>query len=151
MSIKYIRRLSPFASAAIGFLLLISAPGLRADQHSGPNIDTAVVTTTTQPNQIVIGGSGFGSIPPAVTLDGVPLVLISYTDTLVVAFLPNDATAHPGTYRLSLTNNTWHGTSSQQTATMDVTLGSVGPARTREGLRGLAGGCSQHPPPGSAR
>ena len=129
MSIKYLHPSSPLASAAIGFLLYLNAaPGLWADQHSTPNIDTALVTATTQPNQIVIRGSGFGSITPAVTLDGVPLVLISYTDTVVIALLPDDAAAHPGTYRLAVTNNIAHGNSSQQTGTMDVTIGAVGPA-----------------------
>lgn len=150
MSIKCMHPSSPLSRAAIGFLLFLNAaPGLWADQHSSPNIETALVTTTTQPNQIVIHGSGFGSIPPTVTLDGVTLGLVSYTDTVVVALLPDDATAHPGTYRLSLTNNIGHGNSSQQTATMDVTIGAAGPAGPA-GAAGPQGTPGQPGPPGPA-
>ncbi len=127
MSVQFMR-LRPLVATVVSVLFLGAALGLRADQRNGPAIETAVVTTTTNPNQIAIRGSGFGGIPPTVTLDGVPLVLISYSDTLVVAVVPADATAHPGSYRLSLTNNAWHGNSSQQTDTMDVAIGAVGPA-----------------------
>lgn len=56
-------------------------------------------TTTDAPlQQITITGLNFGTVKPMVTLDGIPLSLITYTNTNITAFLPNNLP--PGTYLL---------------------------------------------------
>jgi Collagen triple helix repeat (20 copies) len=109
---------------ALFFLSTAWWPVLQAQQHNAPVLSNATVTTSAQPT-IAIGGSSFGVIPPSVTLDGLPLNVISYSDTLVVAFLPAGVT--PGTYLLSLTNNSLQGNPDVRTGTFDVTIGAVGP------------------------
>src|SRR5262249_7738838 len=84
-----------------------SLSALYAQQHNAPELSTATVITSTQPNQITIRGVNFGSVMPSITLDGLTLIVLTHTDTAVVAFLPTGFA--PGTYRLSLTNNSLQG------------------------------------------
>jgi collagen triple helix repeat protein/IPT/TIG domain-containing protein len=128
-----ISKLSTRAAAVTAFALLnlASWSPLHAQQHNAPELSTAAVNTAT--NQITIGGSHFGSLKPSVTLDGLTLVVSSYSDTAVVAFLPNGV--EPGTYRLALTNNSLQGNPDVRTGTLDVTIGAAGPA----GAQGPAG------------
>src|SRR5690349_10514236 len=112
------------AAMVLALLSLASWTNLQAQQHNAPELLTATVSTSTQVNHITINGTDFGTVPPTVTIDGIPLTLINNSDTSVMAFLPNGFA--PGTYRLSLTNNSLQGNPSVRTGTLDVTLGAVG-------------------------
>lgn len=138
---------------AVVFLSLTTGLILEAQQRNAPEISTALVTTAVQPNQIVISGSAFGTVPPTVTLDSVPLSIATYTDTRVVALIP--ATVAAGTYRLSLTNNSLYGLTNVRTGTIDVTLGAEGPAGPQgpvgpQGPAGPAGPAGSQGPAGPA-
>jgi uncharacterized protein (TIGR03437 family) len=73
-------------------------------------------------NQITINGTGFHSqlgVAPKVTFDSVPLTVVSFSPTQVVATLPSNI--QPGTYTVSVTN------SQSNAASLDVTYGAAGP------------------------
>jgi len=123
-------------------LTLLTAPS-QAQQHNAPVLSTATVTTSTLPNQIAIGGTNFGTLLPTVSLDGLPLNVISYSDTLAVAYLPTGV--NPGTYRLSLTNNSLQGNPDVRTGTLDVTIGAVG----AQGSKGDTGATGPQGPAGA--
>ncbi|PWU06553.1 MAG: hypothetical protein C5B51_12050, partial [Terriglobia bacterium] len=72
-------------------------------QSRGPSILGAVGQYDVTPAQVVITGSNFGAVLPSVNLDGIPLGVLSYSNTMVVCALPNSLVA--GTYTLQLTNN----------------------------------------------
>src|ERR1700722_2860526 len=80
-------------------------------------------------NQITINGSGFdpSGTAPIVSFNGTNLVLVSYTNGVVVAKLPASVAA--GTYQLSVTN------SQSLFWIFDVTYGAVGP----QGPPGMTG------------
>src|SRR5690349_5220671 len=107
MSIPFPRH--PRRGVVIGLALLsfVSWTSVYAQQHNAPALSTATVITSTVPNQLVIGGVNFGAAMPAVALDGLTLNVNSYSDTVVVAYLP--AGLIPGTYRVSLVNNSLQG------------------------------------------
>ncbi|MGA2594228.1 MAG: carbohydrate-binding protein, partial [Bryobacteraceae bacterium] len=88
---------------------------------------------------ITIDGKYFGSITPGVNLDGVPLVVVTYTSTAVTALLPSNI--GPGSYELVLTNRAL-----DLQAAFDATIGAVGP----EGPAGPAGSNGAAGPTGPA-
>ena len=112
-----------------------------------PNIDAVLVTTTLHPIQITIHGSDFGRAQPTVSLDGVVLVVVGHTDTIVAAVVPDVVIANPGTYRLSLTNNSLRGSPDERTGTIDVAIGAVGPAGP-DGVAGPSGPAGAQGPQG---
>jgi hypothetical protein len=129
---------------ALAFFYFSARPGLGA-QHNAPALSTATVTASTQPNQLTIRGIDFGVVLPTVMLDDLSLLVSSYTDTMVVAVLPVSVT--PGTYRLSLINNSLQGNPDVRTGTLDVTIGAVGPIGP-QGLKGDTGPAGPQGSPG---
>lgn len=115
------------------FLLLSSPP---VSGQSGPvdrvqsqhqTLITSVVVDMAG-GSVKVTGKAFGTGRPVVTLDGIPLDIASYTDTIVFANLP--ANQVPGSYMLKVTNS-----SNNQADTFYTTLGTVGP----QGPAGAAG------------
>ena len=68
-----------------------------------PLIESAAATFTTNPGQITIKGTAFGTLPPTVKVDGMVAPVFSHSATMVVCYLPTGIT--PGSYFLQLTNN----------------------------------------------
>jgi IPT/TIG domain len=95
-------------------LIYTSRAGRGRDRHPGH--------ITTNPGQITIKGTAFGTLPPTVKIDGMVAHGI-HSATMVVCYLP--AGIAPGSYFLQLTNNSLNP---PVTSTFDVTLGAVGPA-----------------------
>jgi hypothetical protein len=115
-------KLSPrWTSLVLPFVVfaLTSGSSLRAATPA-PAIVSAVINTAT--NQLTVAGSNFipASTSPTVTLDGKSLVLVSSTNTTVVAKLPTTALT-AGNYLFVLT------TSANNTASFTITVGAVGP------------------------
>jgi hypothetical protein len=114
-------------------VLAASLPGVRtawAQKIAIPQIVSASQLFATNPTQLQIEGSGFGSLRPTVVLGGTPLFLLSFTDTMVFASVP--VAVPPGTYTLVLTSG---DPKSGSSAPFDVAIGAVGPA----GATGPAG------------
>ncbi|PWT97560.1 MAG: hypothetical protein C5B51_31140 [Terriglobia bacterium] len=107
-------------------VLLAFAPVLpgqtAAELAPAPNIDNTVIITSVVPNQIVITGKNFGTSAPSVTMNGLFLTVLSYSDTVVLAQLPASVTGNPGTYQMTLIN------SSGRKGSLDVAVGALGPA-----------------------
>lgn len=128
-----------------------------AEPLTAPRIDGAQVSTTAMPYQLSVSGANFGAIAPQVTLDGLPLVLLNYTDTAIVAQVPSSMT--PGTYALLVANGQNH-----QSGGFDVTIGAVGPqgptgppgpngdtgATGSQGIQGIPGPTGPTGPPGAS-
>jgi hypothetical protein len=101
--------------------LVLSAGAVKAQ---GPPAATQLeinrVEVNSATNQLTITGVNFGSGIPNVTLEGVPLIVIFSTPTMIVAELPADT--QPGTYLLKVSQ----GGGALQKDESDVTIGSVG-------------------------
>jgi hypothetical protein len=115
--------------AAIAMLSVPLATAFGDDSGNNPVILAALPGFSVNPTQLSITGQDFGISKPAVTLDGVPLTVISFTSTAVAAWLPTGL--RPGSYRLSLQPD-GHG---EKLALFDVAIGAVGP----QGVPGPAG------------
>jgi hypothetical protein len=140
------------------------APALLCTNLWAATLDSAVITTTTQPNQITLTGTGFGVRAPLVNMNGIPLLVTSFTDTTVVAEIPAVISNHPGTYLLTLKvgpGNAPRGrTQATPSISMDVTIGAVGPQGPKgdigatgpagpTGPTGATGPAGPQGPPGS--
>src|SRR5579864_4957267 len=66
-----------------------SGPAWGADKNL-PTINDAIPEYLTNPGQLTITGSNFGSAKPGVTLDGVSLIVPIFTSTVATAFLPSN-------------------------------------------------------------
>ena len=82
-----------------------------------------------------IFGTGFGAAEPSVTLEGIPLVVVTHTATDIVVGLPLGGNV-PGTYLLRVTQGTptgpFGGRGHDQ---FNVTIGAEGP----QGIQGVPG------------
>lgn len=107
-----------FWASLVG-VLAVATGVLRADSPNAPAIEASTIATSVVPNQLTITGSHFGTGVPSVTLDGMPLTILNFTDTAVVAQLPPFP---PGSYTLVVTNGQNH-----QTGVSVATVGAVGP------------------------
>ena len=85
-------------------LIATLATYVRADSPMAPQIDSSVVNTTA--NELTITGSHFGTGMPWVTLDGMPLLVLTFTETIVVAQLRPSII--PGSYTLVITQFAKH-------------------------------------------
>lgn len=113
---------------------LLAAALLSAAAFAGPP-PAIIGTADAAGGQLFIHGSGFGVFKaPVVSLAGVHLAVVNYSPTDIVATL---VAIDPATYALSL--KTFAGNAQSNTASMDVTLGAVGP----QGAPGIQG------PPGA--
>jgi hypothetical protein len=113
MKIKLLPQRNLFSFLAMP--LLLAGPVWGA---TTPAIVSTVVNTST--NELTINGSNFkpAATAPTVALDNKSLLLVSSSNTTVVAKLPSGLAA--GSYLLSITN------SGSLTATLAVTIGAVG-------------------------
>lgn len=113
-----------------------------------PVITATVGSFDTDPPQLSITGSGLGAAAPMVSLDGIPLTVLSHTPTFVVCSLPSGKFF--GSFLLHLTNMTVTG---HPIALFDATIGATGPTgapgpagapgkdgqQGPQGLQGIAG------------
>lgn len=122
-----------------------------------PVIAMAIPTFTTNPAQLTITGTNFGSIKPVVMLDGLVLNIATFTPTVVVALLP--AALAPGSYLLTLANASTNNPN--DIGEFDVTLGAVGPKGDKgdtgpvgpqgpQGPQGVSGPVGPQGPQGSS-
>ena len=88
------------------------------------------VTQSTHAPQLTINGTNFGTALPAVTLNGQSASVLSYTNSVVVVTLPTAIESAPGTYILSLTNNSDSNYDLLRTAVFVAAIGTAGPAGT---------------------
>jgi hypothetical protein len=138
-------RLHKYVGVVIAFAVInLSSCPASAQEHNAPSVSTATLNPATLPGQITVRGSSFGIALPNVLLDELPLAVLSYTDTVVVALVPASVT--PGTYRLSLINNSLQGNAAVRTGTLDVTVGAVG----QTGAQGPKGDTGATGPQGQA-
>jgi hypothetical protein len=131
-------------------LLVLGAGSTWAASPGTPEIDSASQIFTISPSQLEIQGSGFGTLRPIVVLGGTPLFILSFTDTVVFASVPQ--VVPPGTYTLVLTPG---ASKSNPSAPFDVTIGAVGPAGATgpagpQGPAGPAGSTGATGPAGSS-
>jgi hypothetical protein len=124
-------------------VLLVFATGMAwADSDNTPSIQGAV-TTTIAPYQMTITGIHFGTAtPPLVTLDGMVVNALSYTDTSITVAVPASLT--PGSYALVVVANGHH----EDPAISVATIGAVGP-KGDKGDTGLTGATGAQGPIGA--
>jgi hypothetical protein len=132
--------LGPFA---LFFLAFTFTPKAHAAAAATPQIDSVSQIFATNPTQLQINGSGFGTAKPTVVIGGNPLFILSFTDTVVFASVPPPAVVPPGSYSLVLTPDNHNGVSS---APFEVAIGAVGPP----GPTGPAGATGAMGLPGTA-
>ena len=75
--------------------------------------------------QMRISGDEFGNDEPSVTLEGIPMVVVSHSPTEIVITLPPGTT--PGTYLL----NVWRLDGNREQGVFNVTVGAEGPQARR--------------------
>jgi hypothetical protein len=114
--------------------LAMTASGLFAATINSSQADLSAHT-------IIIGGTGFGSTKPTVSLNAVSLPVTSFSSTVIKATLPTGLGA--GSYLLTV------NASSLLLGVMDVTIGAVGPAGS-PGPQGPVGPPGPKGDPGSA-
>jgi hypothetical protein len=131
--------------STLALCALTLAGGLRSradDPKKAPVIISAQANFVT--NTITITGNHFGMKPPTVTLDAMTLMLVSNTDTQIVAKLP--AGIMPGSYHLTVAKAEPKGhhdddDDKDDVARLDVTLGVTGPQGPQgpQGIQGIQG------------
>src|ERR1019366_6129613 len=132
---------------SVFMMLAATLPGtgtIWAATATPPQIASASQIFTTDPTQLQIQGSGFGSLRPIVVLGGTPLFILSYTDTMVFATVP--VAVPEGTYALVLTSADPKIGSS---APFEVAIGAVG-STGATGPAGAQGPAGSMGPAGSA-
>ena len=116
-------------------LMTVVAAFPRASSAQTPPLYITSVTVDLAGQQLVIFGENFGNTAPGVRLAAKGLIVLSSSMTAVVAHLPAEIAAQPGTYRLTLT-------ALDPTATgydhFNVSIGTGGPAGP-QGVPGPAG------------
>lgn len=81
------------------FLLLLTCPALAAAQAMvAPVIASAIPNYATTPPTLTLVGYDFGTDLPSVTIDYLPAVILSYTNTQLVVQIPAAVYATPGSY-----------------------------------------------------
>jgi hypothetical protein len=128
LHIRRHRNASALALIVMIAVVTLQSPRLFADDGSTrQQISSVEQTFTTHPSQLTITGTGFGTVRPMVTLGGVPLLVLLYTDTKVVVQLPTSIDSNPGTYYLKLTKSGHSEDDGNSTATFDTAIGAAGP------------------------
>ena len=95
--------------------------------------------------QIDIFGTGFGADQPVVTLEGIPVVVVSHTATEIVVTMP--AGTVPGTYLLTVSQVPSGPFGGGASSDFYVTVGAEGP-QGPQGVPGPAGPTGPQGPPG---
>ena len=87
--------------ALVGAILfIVSAEPCAGEDEQKPVILSALPDSSVSPAQLIISGRNFGSSKPRVTLDSIPLEVVTFTSTIVAALLPPQF--RPGSYLLVL-------------------------------------------------
>ena len=110
---------------AFALQLVVGGRALADDEKHDPLILAAVPDSSASPTQLTIMGENFGTLKPAVTLESIPLKVVTFGSTTVTALLP--AGLAPGSYLLTLQRNG----QKQNTAEFEVALGAIGPKGDR--------------------
>lgn len=92
-----------------------------AEDDNQAAISAAIPDAAVNPTQLTIKGQNFGSVRPNVTLEGIPLSVLTFSPAVVTALLPSGL--KPGTYFLVLEPNGRQ----ERRAEFDVALGALGP------------------------
>jgi hypothetical protein len=130
------------ALAAVILLHLGVTVVIADEEDQKPIIIAALPDSPVNPAQLTIAGKNFGTSKPFVTLDSLPLLVTSFTSTIVNVLLPMGL--KPGSYLLTLQPN-GHG---EKLAEFDVALGVMGPKGDR-GDPGPPGAPGPMGPPGA--
>jgi hypothetical protein len=132
-----------FRSVTLAAILLLAASA-----YGAPAITTVDVNADQQ--QLVIFGNNFGTVVPIVSLADIPLNVVSYTNTTLVADLPASFLAQPGSHQLSVTTPGRPAL----TVLFSITMGAAGPEGPAgpigpQGLTGDTGATGPQGPPGA--
>ena len=153
MNVRQTCSMAIACSILLGFVSISAA-----EDNTQAAISAAIPDFAVNPTQLTISGQNFGSVRPNVTLDAIPLAVVSFTPTVVTALLPSGL--KPGTYLLVLEPNTHKDKAAQ----FDVALGAIGPKGDKgdqgvpgtpgpagpQGVPGLQGVPGPQGPPGPA-
>ena len=144
-----VRRLSSMAVLALVVIVALPlSPPVAGQSSSAPLITSAIADYAASPPTLTIKGTSLGSPgTTTVTLDqSGNLTLKSITSTQVVANLPTNPAAAPGSYLLTLTS----GPKPSQFEEFWLTLGTQGPAGPQgpQGLTGATGAAGPACTPG---
>jgi hypothetical protein len=112
--------------ACFTVLAMLTSPSA-ATAQTGLQASIISVVPDIGGGQLVIVGANLVDDPPTVTLADVPLLVISASPTLIVTELPAEFISTPGTHVLTVVRE-GTGSLARRTATLDVTIGTVGPA-----------------------
>ena len=124
------------ARLCLALALLVASAGAGYAQGNQVRVDSAVPNLVSQ--VVTISGVNFGSQPPSVTLNDVPLALLSSSPTQIVAALPASVIATPGTYQLVVRKGNSNSQNSANVAVLDVAVDSYG-AEVSTGPQGPRG------------
>lgn len=108
-----------FGAALSGAVLPAFAQGVGNTPQA--TILSTSANTTTSPGTLTITGQNFGTAAPSITLQGTALQVASFTDTVLVALLPNNLA--PGSYQLEVITQA----RKNNIADFDATIGAAGP------------------------
>jgi len=97
-------------------ILFAASVAVLAQPNAAPQINAATVGNP--PTQIIVTGTRFGNAAPLVAVGDRDLVVLSHSDSVIVAALPSFS---PGTYALRVANGQNH-----QTGSLAVAIGSAG-------------------------
>ncbi|WP_114205919.1 IPT/TIG domain-containing protein [Acidisarcina polymorpha] len=124
-------------TSVAGFLLLLSCP-TRASAWCPEVITSAEPSYKTNPPELTLVGTNFGTGIPDVKIDGLSAVVVSHTNTRVVVKIPASVYEVPGSYDLLLTRI---ASQCQAATTFEVAIGAIGPQGPAGpmGLPGVAG------------
>jgi hypothetical protein len=114
---------------------------LAADDQNPPAIQKVTFTYTSgnpQPTAMDIFGQNFGTVRPAVTLDGITQAVTLFTDTHVTISPLSPTAITPGSYQLTLLRLSGGKSEDQRAVSFDVTIGAVGP-QGPQGIQGIQG------------
>lgn len=123
------------ALALVGVLAASSAV-YAADSDSSHQLVIVSAQADLLNGQVVITGVNLGPGTPAVTLDAMPLTIVSAGPTQIVAVLPASVAATPGSYLLTVARR--HGHDEPDQDIFALTVGAVG-AQGPQGLKGDTG------------
>ncbi len=123
------------ALALVGVLAASSAV-YAADSDSSHQLVIVSAQADLLNGQVVITGVNLGPGTPAVTLDAMPLTIVSAGPTQIVAVLPASVAATPGSYLLTVARR--HGHDEPDQDIFALTVGAVG-APGPEGDKGDPG------------
>src|SRR4051794_25320525 len=96
-----LRKITQRSLLSCGLLLLGAFPALADGVGNTPQATILSTLANLNAGTLTIQGLNFGTALPAVTLDGLPVQVASFTGTTIVVFLPSTIT--PGSYALKVT------------------------------------------------